>query len=111
MQHHSFMAACAGGPLVGDQVPTLNFNRPAGLLVLHNASTAEWSWVRNEDRAAVAADRVVLLRTVGCSQQQAAAGEQQARPGAASGGGSSRGCPGPAVLALAAATAAVLQEA
>lgn len=103
--------------------------------MLHNDSSASWSWLRNQQGAAVAADSVVLHRTGGCGQQQAAAGEQQkaaeeqqqaaggqqraaegeqqAQPSAASGDSSSRGGPGPGVLALVAGTAAAaaLQDA
>lgn len=95
------------------QLPAISCRPCAGLLVLRNASTAEWSWLRHEQGAAVAADNVVLHRTAGCGQRPAAAGEQQERQGAASGSGSSRGgAVGPGVLALAtaAATVAALQD-
>jgi hypothetical protein len=45
----------------------------AGLLTVSNGSAAEWAWMRNQDRQAMASDQVSMLKDSACPGQEAAA--------------------------------------
>ncbi len=80
---------------------------PAGLLVIRNATAAEWSWQRNQDGQATPMDRVTVSRSEECTPAAAAAAPDGQRTGSGA-AGTSMGSMLAAVLAGFAAAGLIL---
>ena len=77
----------------------------AGLLTVSNGSAAEWAWMRNQDRQAMASDQVSMLKDSACPAAGGGGG------GGSSGGSTNKAAKAMVALGVLAATAAAVYAA